>query len=277
MSKDFEPSSLPELSTQPAPTPIAPAAWTDALRAAQGMWDQPVSIRRAENKFLAASEWGVKFLADVSRISITLPQEIPVSIQGPSGVGKELIARQFARLGHPFVALNMAAMPEQLISSIMFGHVRGAFTGAVDTTEGAFLLAGQGTIFLDEIGDMPMALQPVLLRVLEERTVTKVGDAKVEYPIKCRIICATNRNLEDPDFFREDLAARLMMMSFRIPSILDVRRAADLSIIGATLGLSPEEIEHIKEHHAAKLATQNVRFLKRCALNKQYFGQLTSY
>lgn len=267
---DFTPGDISEVSREPAPIPTAPASMIAAMMAVMG------NLNRATTgpSFVGGSKWSIEFIADVMRLSPSLPQHIPICITGPSGTGKEIIARHFARPGCPFVSVNCAALPEQLVSSILFGHVKGAFTGAVDTTNGAFLDAGQGVLFLDEIGDMPLALQPTLLRVIQERKVSKVGDCKAQLDIGCRIVCATNRNLADPTIFRPDLYARLSMIELNIPGLRDPDRTGDALAIGESLGLTTEEVNAIYDHRSNDLDTYNVRALQKFAYRKAYLGRL---
>jgi DNA-binding NtrC family response regulator len=148
-----------------------------------------------------------------------------VLIYGESGTGKELIAKTIhllsPRNASPFIPLNCAAIPENLLESELFGHEKGAFTGAIQTRQGKFELAKGGTIFLDEIGEMPVALQAKLLRVLQERVFERVGGSK-EVKADVRVIAATNRNLQDEvtgHRFREDLYYRLNVFPLHLPPL----------------------------------------------------------
>ena len=152
-----------------------------------------------------------------------------VMIYGESGTGKELIARALhlnsPRANKPFIAVNCAAIPHDLLESELFGYEKGAFTGAVNTRIGRMELANQGTIFLDEIGDMPSALQVKLLRVLAEREIDRIGSTR-STPIDIRVITATHRNLEaaiEEGNFREDLFYRLNIIPITLPPLRNRR------------------------------------------------------
>ncbi len=188
-----------------------------------------------------------------------------VLVTGESGTGKEVVARLLHQRGpradKPFMALNCAAMPEHLLESELFGHVRGAFTDAKTDKVGLFVQANHGTLFLDEIGDMPLSLQPKLLRVLEERKVRPVGGSK-EVSVDLRLIAATHRDLEDAIVqgqFREDLYFRLNVIQLALPP-LRARGSDVLSIAQsfvntfakqsgkAVVGLTPEAAERLASY-----------------------------
>ena len=148
-----------------------------------------------------------------------------ILISGESGTGKELIARDLharsPRSAEPFVAVNLGALPEALAESELFGHEKGAFTGADARRTGLFELAGSGTLFLDEIGEMPLGLQVKLLRVLQERKIRRLGGNR-DFPVEARIVAATNRDLEAAvadGRFREDLFYRLDVVRIRAPAL----------------------------------------------------------
>jgi transcriptional regulator with GAF, ATPase, and Fis domain len=165
--------------------------------------------------------------------------DISVLITGETGTGKELIAREIhrrsARAKGPFVTINCGAIPENLLESELFGHVRGAFTGAVANKPGKFHVADGGTLFLDEIGELPLNLQVKLLRALQERVVMRVGDNRAE-PVDIRVLAATNRTLEDEikgTRFREDLYYRLNVVNVHLPPLRD--RDEDVMVIAKYL------------------------------------------
>jgi two-component system NtrC family response regulator len=153
------------------------------------------------------------------------PSDLTVLLTGESGTGKEVLARALHKLSRraskPFVPINCGAIPETLLESELFGYERGAFTGAVKQTLGKIEVAQHGTIFLDEIGDVPLPLQVKLLRFLQERVIERVGGRK-EIPVDVRVVCATNHDLPEmvrSGKFREDLYYRLNEVTIRIPAL----------------------------------------------------------
>ncbi len=191
--------------------------------------------------------------------------DIGVLITGETGTGKELIARELHRRSNrangPFVVINCGAIPENLIESELFGHVRGAFTGAVASRPGKFQVADKGTLFLDEIGELPLNLQVKLLRALQERVVFRVGDSRPE-KVDIRVVAATNRILEDEirgGRFREDLYYRLNVVNIWLPPLRE--RGDDVLVIAKALlskfadelhstvqGFTPQGLAAIKKY-----------------------------
>ena len=192
-------------------------------------------------------------------VGIVADSDVTVLVTGETGSGKELVARAIHEHGHrrsgPFVAVNCAAIPSELMETELFGHVRGAFTGAVSDRSGAFRQAGNGTLFLDEIGDMDLGMQAKILRVLEERVVTPVGGKPMEVDV--RVIAATHRDLMQrvqEGRFREDLFYRLHVVPIQLPPLRD--RIADivplaehfLNRVGGGKRLSPDAAAQLIRH-----------------------------
>jgi two-component system response regulator HydG len=194
----------------------------------------------------------------VERVS---PTDASVLIAGESGTGKELVARALhkrsPRAQGPFVAINCAAMPDTLLESELFGHVKGAFTDARNARPGLFVQANGGTLFLDEIGELSLALQPKLLRALQERKVRPVGGDQ-EIPFDARILAATNRDLETAAVehrFREDLYYRINVITIDVPPLR--ARGQDILLLA----------QHFVQHYASTFAKQ-VRGMSKPAAEK---------
>src|SRR5215208_6685274 len=175
-------------------------------------------------RILGESETLKRAVGETQRVAQT---EATVLLLGESGTGKELFARAVHHLSprrdHPFVAINCAAIPETLIENELFGHERGAFTGASDRRQGKFELASGGTVFLDEIGELPLAVQGKLLRAIEEKVVDRIG-GRAPVPVDVRVVAATNRDLQtasEAGEFRRDLYFRLAVFPVEIPPLRD--------------------------------------------------------
>jgi two-component system response regulator FlrC len=200
----------------------APEAARPALLAAAAHGGWPI----------AGDAQSLALLTLAERISAS---DIPVLLEGPTGTGKEVLARFVHRLSPrgdgPFVAVNCAAMPEAMLEALLFGHRKGAFTGAAEAGEGLFRAADKGTLLLDEIGELPLALQAKLLRALQEGEVLPLGATR-PVRVDVRIIAATNRNLAAEAAagrFREDLLYRLNVFPLRIPALRD--RPGDIAAL----------------------------------------------
>ena len=208
----------------------AVATWEAALQPVQ----QPEQDKNAETPVAKTSAVpavrDVIYVDPVSRNLLALAQRVALAnvnvlIEGPTGAGKEVLARVLHESSvvarGPFVGLNCAALPEHMMEDLLFGHEKGAFTGAVKDHRGLFEQAQGGTLFLDEIGELPMHLQSKLLRVLQERTLTRLGSER-PVALNVKIVAATNKNLRDAIAqreFREDLYFRLSTFKLRIPPL----------------------------------------------------------
>jgi DNA-binding NtrC family response regulator len=220
-----------------------------------------LSLRRNQERFTLANIVAVspKMLEILELLQEVAPLDTTVLIHGETGVGKELLARSLhfsgPRRDKPFVAVNCAAIPQELVESELFGHRRGAFTGAAETRRGHFQLASGGTLLLDEIGEMPPGLQTKLLRALEEKKVTPVG-AERPVDVDVRFIATTNRDLKeavDHGAFRRDLYYRLSVLPVRVPALRE----------------RPEDIPALAEHflaEASRRCKKAVRGLAPAAL-----------
>jgi two-component system response regulator GlrR len=174
-----------------------------------------------------------------SRLARIAPSESSVLIEGESGTGKELVARAIhdksARAGGPLVTIDCGALPETLLEAELFGHAKGAFTGAGEARAGAIESADGGTVFLDEIGELPLAMQPRLLRAVEAREVRRLGETRYR-PVDVRFLSATNRDLRmmvNSDAFRQDLYFRLAVLPVRVPPLRE--RREDIPVLARHL------------------------------------------
>jgi formate hydrogenlyase transcriptional activator len=211
-----------------------------------GSVDQDRNPRRFE-QIIGNSPALESVLEQVEQVA---PTDSTVLIQGETGTGKELVARAIhnlsTRCGRPFVKLNCAAIPFDLLESELFGHERGAFTGAIAQKIGRFELADKGTLFLDEVGDIPAALQPKLLRVLQEQEFERLGSTRT-HQVDVRLVAATNRNLVDMvkhSQFRSDLYYRLNVFPVPLPPLR--ARCEDI----------PALVQHFVEIYARRMGKQ---------------------
>ncbi|NOX76175.1 MAG: PEP-CTERM-box response regulator transcription factor [Gammaproteobacteria bacterium] len=220
--------------------PIDPALLGLIIDRAKNLYDIEAENRRLSQNnansqlegVIAASPQMVKTCRVVEKVG---PADITALILGESGTGKELVARSLhelsARRNKPFVAINCAAIPENLLESELFGFEKGAFTGANKQVRGKIEYAEGGTFFLDEVGDLPMALQAKMLRFLQERVIERIG-GRQEISVDVRVICATHQNLEaliESQRFREDLFYRISEVNISIPPLRD--REGDVTLL----------------------------------------------
>jgi two-component system response regulator GlrR len=196
-----------------------------------------IDVEAMRRVFSESLVYRSRIMAELVELAQTVAEsDVSVFITGATGTGKEIVARAIhdasARREQPFVAVNCGAIPEQLLESELFGHEKGAFTGANLRYEGLFKAADGGTLFLDEIGDMPLMLQVKLLRVLQDFAVRPVGSVKA-FPINVRLICATHRDLDQAvkdGQFREDLYYRLKVVPLHMPSLVERREDIPLLV-----------------------------------------------
>ncbi|MBP5162978.1 MAG: sigma-54-dependent Fis family transcriptional regulator, partial [Spirochaetales bacterium] len=233
-----------------------------------------------ERAFIGESVQIRKIKDTISRIAAT---NSSVLITGESGTGKEVVARsiheQSTVSSGPFVAINIGGVPENLLESELFGYEKGAFTGAAGRKIGMFELANGGTLFLDEIGDMPYSLQVKILRVLQEKCITRLGGTE-PIPINARIVCATNKDLEAlvrEGKFREDLFFRLNVVRIHIPPLRE--RKDDIPLLAAWIikklninmgrhfsGLTPDAMEKLKNYNFYGKIRELENILERAAI-----------
>jgi two-component system response regulator FlrC len=220
-------------------------AWSDGavLRGnpVDGTAQQSIAARGQRKQVVFSDPTSKAMLALVQRVAQV---DVTALLSGPSGVGKEVVAQILHnasnRASGPFIALNCSAMPEHLVESILFGHIRGSFTGAIKDQPGIFEEAHNGTLFLDEVGELPLHIQPKLLRVIQERKAARIGSTK-EVHFDVRLVAATNRNLVDlvkKGEFREDLLYRLNAFHIGIPTLKE--RPEDIRQLAITFAASEQ-------------------------------------
>jgi DNA-binding NtrC family response regulator len=241
------------------PKPVDPARLKTILQNANRQREDDSNVEREELR-RQSREAGVlgalvgsspQMKAIFQMIERVAPSNVSVLVTGESGTGKELVARCLhdlsSRRTKPFVAVNCAAIPETLIESEIFGHEKGAFTGAVERRAGCFELAEEGTLLLDEIGEMPMATQAKLLRVLEDRKLRRLG-SKAETPVDVRVVAATNKDPQQAvasGQLRGDLFYRLNVFNIQMPPLRD--HAEDIPAIAAKM------IEDMNQRHSCSI------------------------
>jgi formate hydrogenlyase transcriptional activator len=223
--------------------------------------DQDASPRRFEQ--IIGSSPALE--AVLEQVELVAPTDSTVLVQGETGTGKELIARAIhnlsSRFGRPFIKLNCAAIPFDLLESELFGHEKGAFTGAIAQKIGRFELADKGTLFLDEVGDIPLPLQPKLLRVLQEQEFERLGSGRT-HQVDVRLVAATHRNLVEMvkrNEFRSDLYYRLNVFPVPLPPLR--ARREDI----------PALVENFVEIYARRMGKQIDR------ISPETMSELTSY
>jgi DNA-binding NtrC family response regulator len=240
-----------ELLTRPYDaTPLAPLL--RSATAPGGAAGRAVPLLESDDELVGGSPGLLEVFKSIGRVG---PTAATVLVTGESGTGKELVAetlhRVSPRAGGPFVAVNCAAIPEDLLESELFGHERGAFTGAVARKVGRFERAQRGTLFLDEIGDMSLVLQAKILRALQERTVERLGGEE-GIPVDVRVVAATHRDLPEriaAGEFREDLYYRLSVVRLHLPPLRE----------------RGEDVAALATHFAARFAREHARPVREMA------------
>jgi len=231
--------------------------------------ETPEQKKESSGKYISFKDSNLKYLYD--QVNLVAPTDMTVLIQGETGTGKEYVANTIhnksKRAEHPFVAVDCGALPRELAGSELFGHEKGAFTGAVAAKKGSFQMANYGTLFLDEIGNLPYEIQVMLLRVIQERKFRRIGSVK-DIDVDVRIIVATNEDLKkavEEGRFREDLYHRLNEFNIYIPPLRE-RKEDLLEFIDHFMKLANEELEK-----NVKGVTDEV---KRILLNHPWHGNL---
>jgi transcriptional regulator with GAF, ATPase, and Fis domain len=215
--------------------------------------DEVIDVLPSEEPFFENMVGGSLAMRELfGLLARVAPTELTCMVTGETGTGKELVSRALhnrsKRSKRPFVVFDCGAVSESLVESELFGHERGAFTGAVASRPGVFEMADKGTVFLDEIGELPIELQPKLLRVLEQREVRRVGSGQTRQ-VDVRVVCATNRTLRDEvaaGRFREDLYYRLAVVELRLPPLR--QRFEDIPLL----------VDHILRHCAHNAGVQDL-------------------
>lgn len=251
---------------------VKPVAFEQLEQAAERILGQVQPEKDSRQELCGHSPAWLQALDRARRVAAS---DADVLVEAESGTGKELVARMIHRLsprrGSPFIAVNCAAFPETLLESELFGHAKGAFTGALNAKPGKFELAHGGTLLLDEVGELPLGLQPKLLRVLQEREFDRLGDTRT-VRVDLRVISTTNRSLAEmvrEGKFRADLYYRLNVVPLTLPPLRDrtedIRELAEHFLgmyvrSGRSLRLSPESIDRLASHSWPG----NVRELANC-------------
>lgn len=216
----------------------------------------PIALHRRKRAEVVAESPAMRVL--MKRVARFASSDAPVVVYGETGTGKEVVARTLhhngPRASQPFVAVNVAALPAELLESELFGHAKGAFTGASSAKRGLLEEAEGGTLFLDEIGEMPLPLQAKLLRALQDGEVRRLGETR-PFAVDVRIVCATHRDLRalvQQGAFREDLYFRLHVLTLRVPPLRE-RREDILPLAQSLLDAEPTPVRRISREAEERL------------------------